>query len=244
MVKARRALIVIGLLFAAAPVFAQAREGWVLSIYANDAQPGGTALATVVLPIDTVTCGLEKMPGRIGIVDLERAAGTSVVFAFDDADDDTKQCATPNINAALLQVTDRLPPAIYNLGLQRVQVSPVDSFVRNQVRKPATGICTSPMPGRQTVLAVTVNTAFPLTVKPAGKVDLRFEFAYTYPVVYAEARVDGVALSKASGEDLHGVSGLLFYAPSALGNHQVTVYARDAAGCEYTSGATRTLRVQ
>jgi hypothetical protein len=173
-------------------------------------------------------------------IEIDRTAPFRV--SYDDPDSPDTDCVSIDLKPALLKSIDRLAPGTYQSALQRTTASVVQAFATPPLVKPATGACAPPAPGRS-ALALTITTAFPITVPPATPLEVRFRVWQTTPVVFLQLLVDNSERASAAGDDLHSVSGFWITAPTTPGRHSVAFYVRDAAGCEYRAGG-RTITVQ
>jgi hypothetical protein len=237
-----RAIIAAIVLGVASHANAQAVTGYQINLYAPNATPTSPSIASIVLPVATYTCGqIKTVPTPPTIIEIGRT--NPITYEWDDPADSTKACRTIDIASFIRDVSDRLAPGIYGTSVQMISVS-TQTFASQSLKKPATSVCTTPLAGRTSVLTMTVNTSYPMTVRPGQLTEIRFTFSFTYPVVYTAVLVNGIETMRAMGDDLHGIAGFWFVAPSVIGNHQINVYARDAAGCEYRSGLVRTLQVK
>lgn len=248
MVNTIRALIVIGLLFGAAPAHAQTDPvpvvGYNLLVFAPGAAVDGDPIATLYFRADAATCvprdltapAAEQPTAPSGVFELKPGL-TEFLVRWDLGD---QSCTSANIAGPVLAVTSSLPPGRYPWALQSTSSI---TLAPELLGKPSTDACVPPA-GKASILALTVTSTYPQTIGRGKRTHVDFYVSNVWSIVELAASVDGRAVANATGANLKDIGGLWFTAPSTPGDHQVTVYARDAAGCEYRSGLVRTLKVQ
>lgn len=201
-----------------------------------------TPLATGDIPVADVTCDQPPVSGAPEpFFDVNPEA--QAMLLWDDPAHAGRTCMTGNIIGTLVKVLENQRAGTF---LWRARaIGPVSDPVVavTALRRPASVAC-APPPGKASALAVTVLSNFPMMV-PTRNAQLRVDWRISNVrrVVYAQVLLNNIEVARMSGEDLARSTGLWFTGPANAGDYNLTVFVRDVAGCDYRSGAARTVRV-
>lgn len=214
-------------------------------LFLSTADYDANTIATFAdIPVAWVTCDLDPDPGAPGPFFEVTPDGTAAI-QWNDVVRPGRACRTQNVMPLLVTIlspykNQEFPWRVRALG----KVTAPEPQPLVTLRKPGVNACLPP-PGRQTVLSVTVNSTYPQTAPgPNAQLNVNWRMSNTRAVVYAQVLLNNVEVASASGTDLSRTLGMYFTGPSQPGTYNLTVYARDVAGCDYRSGLTRQVVVK